>query len=143
VSWTRLFAESTKLIAKGVDYQSNCVVCQSYTEYNWHLFLCCEESITCWRQIQLWPLLENLMEDAEGFRDVFVKLLQHLNQAQLVQFAMTASAWSIWKKRNLKLWENKHETVDQVLNRAKGVLSAWQVAEKNNSRTGVTGPGIA
>ncbi|KAK2415610.1 hypothetical protein QL285_038076 [Trifolium repens] len=48
-----------------------------------------------------------------------------------------------WKKRNLKLWENKHETVDQVLNRAKGVLSAWQVAQKNNSRTGVTGPDIS
>ncbi|MCI13610.1 ribonuclease H protein, partial [Trifolium medium] len=53
------------------------------------------------------------------------------------------TAWSIWKKRNLKLWENKHETADQVLNRANGVLSAWQAAQKYHDRTVSTGTNIA
>jgi hypothetical protein len=38
-----------RLSSKGVDCQENCVVCQTYTEYNWHLFLCCNDSTSCWR----------------------------------------------------------------------------------------------
>ncbi|MCI66978.1 putative non-LTR retroelement reverse transcriptase, partial [Trifolium medium] len=37
-------------------------------------------------------------------------------------------AWSIWKKRNTKLWENIHEHVEKVVCRAQGVINAWQNA---------------
>jgi hypothetical protein len=30
------------------------------------------------------------------------------------------TSWSIWKKRNLKLWENKDESPDQVVHRGQG-----------------------
>jgi uncharacterized protein YydD (DUF2326 family) len=53
------------------------------------------------------------MERAEGFNEVFIRIWQQLNQSRLVNFAMTY--WSTWKKRNLKLWEDKDETVEHVL----------------------------
>jgi hypothetical protein len=52
-------------------------------------------------------------------------------------FAMTA--WNIWRKRNLQLWEDKKETVQQVIGRAQGMLQhgstlakQMQQAEDNN-----------
>ncbi|PNY15022.1 ribonuclease H [Trifolium pratense] len=47
------------------------------------------------------------------------------------------------EEEGLEAVENKHETVDQVLNCAKGVLSAWQIAQRNHSRPVVTGSDIA
>ncbi|XP_045802928.1 uncharacterized protein LOC123896601 [Trifolium pratense] len=51
--------------------------------------------------------LEKLMDFAESFHEVFIRLWKELNSSQLINFAMTS--WSIWKMRNLKLWENKDE----------------------------------
>ncbi|KAK2451733.1 hypothetical protein QL285_010763 [Trifolium repens] len=59
-----------------------------------------------------------------GFRDVFVALWHTLDQSQLVNFAMTA--WSIWQRRNLQIWDNKSETPKQIIARGQGVLQAWQ-----------------
>jgi hypothetical protein len=98
-----------RLMSKGIDSDSNCVVCHRYTEYNWHLFLDCADSIECWKKLNSWVVLEQLMINAEGFHEVFIRLWQELNVSQLVTFAMTT--WSIWIKRNLQLWEDKKETV--------------------------------
>jgi hypothetical protein len=68
------------------------------------------------------------MEHADSFQEVFIKLCKELNSSQLVNFAMTS--WSIWKKRNLKLWENKDESPDQAVHRAQGVLRAWHMARQ-------------
>jgi hypothetical protein len=54
-----------RLSSKGVDCQENGVVCQTYTEYNWHLFLCCNDSTSCWRQQNLWVHLEQEMLKAK------------------------------------------------------------------------------
>ncbi|KEH18891.1 hypothetical protein MTR_8g031330 [Medicago truncatula] len=117
-----------RLNCKGVECTSNCVICQSYTKYNWHLFLVCADSITCWRKVNIWSLLEELMDGAESFGDVFTRMWQRLLVEQLMSFSMTS--WSIWKKRNLKLWKNKIESLDQILQRAQVVLNAWEWARR-------------
>ncbi|MCH88735.1 RNA-directed DNA polymerase (Reverse transcriptase), partial [Trifolium medium] len=122
-----------RLLSKGVECQSNCVVCQEYNENNWHTFLCCADSATCWRKIQLWNNLNMIMQQAESFKEVFVKLWSNLNQTQLVSFSMTA--WSIWQKRNIQLWENKKESPDKVIARAQGTLQAWQQAQTTVARS--------
>jgi ribonuclease HI len=117
-----------RLMSKGVHGDSNCVVCHRYTEYNWHLFLDCADSIACWRQVKLWNELQNLMENAEGFNDVFKRIWHNFTTQQLVSFAMTS--WSLWRKRNLQLWEQKIESTSQVIGRANGTLQAWQHARQ-------------
>ncbi|XP_045831364.1 uncharacterized protein LOC123922710 [Trifolium pratense] len=115
-------------MSKGIHGDSNCVVCHRYTEYNWHLFLDCADSITCWRQVNLWNALQNLMENAEGFNDVFKRIWHNFTTQQLVSFAMIS--WSLWRKRNLQLWEQKTESTTQVIGRANGTLQAWQQARQ-------------
>jgi hypothetical protein len=90
-----------RLISKGIDFNSNCVICQTYIEYFWHLFLSCADIVSCWRKLGLWPTLKALMDNAESFYDVFVKVLQILTTDQIVLLAMTS--WSIWRKRSLQL----------------------------------------
>jgi hypothetical protein len=34
-----------RLVSKGVECHENCVTCQIYTEYNWHVFLNCADSV--------------------------------------------------------------------------------------------------
>jgi hypothetical protein len=107
-------------MSKDIDGDSNCVYCHRYTEYNWHLFLDCADSIEFWKKMNVWVFLEQLMINAEGFHDVFIRLYV----SQLVTFAMTA--WSIWRKRNLQPWEDKKETMQQVIGRVRSAFQAWQ-----------------
>lgn len=51
-----------------------------------------------------------------------------MSQEQQVTFDMTA--WSLWKKCNLKLWKDKHESVDNVLHCAFVMLHTWQQARR-------------
>lgn len=45
-------------------------------------------------------------------------------------FALHATImWSLWKRRNLKLWQHKDETNDQVLTRATTLLEDWKAAQ--------------
>jgi hypothetical protein len=43
------------------------------------------------------------------------------------------TAWSLWRKRNLKLWEDKTETMEHVIGRTQGTLHAWQHARHSHT----------
>ncbi|PNX73630.1 replication protein A 70 kDa DNA-binding subunit, partial [Trifolium pratense] len=46
------------------------------------------------------------------------------NEDQLITFAMMV--WSLWRKRNMKLWKNKIETIMQFIHRANNTIQAWR-----------------
>ncbi|GAU47621.1 hypothetical protein TSUD_280990 [Trifolium subterraneum] len=48
------------------------------------------------------------------------------NEAQLDTFVMRA--WSLWRKRNMQLWENTIDTVQHVVVCANQTLQAWRHA---------------
>jgi hypothetical protein len=79
-----------RLSSKGVDCQENCVVCQTYTEYNWHIFLCCNDSISCWRQQNLWVHLELKVLKAGSLKVLSLNILHCSNETRLITFAMSA-----------------------------------------------------
>ncbi|CAJ2634757.1 unnamed protein product [Trifolium pratense] len=60
-----------------------------------------------------------------------VYLAKRFHEDQLITFAMTA--WSLWRKRNMHLWENKIETIMQVVHRANNTIQAWRQAKLNNT----------
>ncbi|PNY14146.1 ribonuclease H, partial [Trifolium pratense] len=90
-----------------------------------------KDSIACWRQQKLWSQLEQQMLLADGFKEFFTNILQRFHEDQLIAFAMTA--WSLWRKRNMHLWENKIETIMQVVHRANNTIQAWRQAKLNNT----------
>ncbi|GAU51196.1 hypothetical protein TSUD_374470 [Trifolium subterraneum] len=69
------------------------------------------------------------MQRVDSFSQFLTNTWRHLDEAQLVTFTMVA--WSIWKKRNTKLWENQNDTVEQVVRRAQNLLNTWQCARSH------------
>jgi hypothetical protein len=61
--------------------------------------------------------------------DVIFTLLVDLPTAQKQTFA--ATVWSLWKHRNLKVWEDVTGVVAVVVDRAHVLITDWQIA--NNS----------
>jgi hypothetical protein len=82
--------------------------------------------------MNIWDKLERPMQQAESFSQFFTNI-RRLDQSQLVTFAMIA--WSIWRKRNTKLWDDKNEIVES---HAQSVLCAWQQARHHRSNHGST-----
>jgi hypothetical protein len=53
-------------------------------------------------------------------------LLQHYNIDNSQRFTVTL--WSLWKHRNLKLWQDVDETVAQVADRVHHLIEDWSSA---------------
>jgi hypothetical protein len=56
---------------------------------------------------------------------MFFMLTKILPTDQKQVFA--AMVWSIWKHRNLKVWEDKNEVVATVVEHARIMISDWQI----------------
>jgi len=41
--------------------------------------------------------------------------------------------WSLWKRRNLKLWHQQNETCMQVVERVRHLLDDWRTAQEVRS----------
>jgi hypothetical protein len=54
-------------------------------------------------------------------------LLYQLSPAQKYLFVMIM--WRVWKRRNLKLWQQQNETILHVVDRAKNLLDDWRAAQ--------------
>ncbi|KAK2355667.1 hypothetical protein QL285_093058 [Trifolium repens] len=62
-------------------------------------------------------------------------LLRHYNIEESQRFAVTL--WSLWKHRNLKLWQDVDETPAQVVDRAFHLIEDWRAANSVTERTPV------
>jgi len=59
---------------------------------------------------------------------VVFTLLHQLSPNQSEQLFATV-LWSLWKRKNLKLWQQKNETNTQVVERATHLLEDWRSAQ--------------
>lgn len=65
-------------------------------------------------------------------------LLQELSHAQAELFASVLS--SLWKSRNLRLWQNEVETLQAIVARAQKLLVVnWRVVNSKRQQGGMTG----
>jgi hypothetical protein len=55
---------------------------------------------------------------------LYFPCLQNLSQEHVQR--MAAILWSLWKHRNLKLWENENELCANVVDRARHLIEDWQ-----------------
>jgi hypothetical protein len=63
-------------------------------------------------------------------------LLQELSHAQAELFASVL--WTLWKSRNMRLWQNETETSQAILERARQLLVNWRVANRKRQQGGGT-----
>jgi hypothetical protein len=115
-----------RLLDKGVVCPTNCSSCDSTYEDLLHVFLDCPFAIQVWNRTGLWGSVQHaLTHTASGTNAIFY-LLQNLS-AELTQRLSTV-IWSLWKHRNLRVWEDVTETSVVVVERARNMITYWQLA---------------
>jgi len=74
----------------------------------------------------MWEKVQHACANSNCAADLIFLLVQDLSHDESQRFA--ALLWSMWKHRNLKLWQGVSETVAQVVDRAIHLVEDWSMA---------------
>jgi hypothetical protein len=88
-----------------------------------------------WHRTGLWPIIQQTRANTGTVTDCVFAILQHHNNEDSQRFAVTL--WSLWKHRNLKLWQDVDETPTQVIDRAFHLIENWRAANSVTDRAPV------
>jgi ribonuclease HI len=135
------FPTRARLRGKGILCPPNCVVCDDNYEDTAHILFTCSLSTQVWHATGLWDNIEEAVNSSSNATDTVFLLLQKLNTQENAKLA--ALIWSLWKHRNLKLWQNKTETCAQIVDRALQLLHDWNQANDSRPRHQNQAYGIA
>jgi hypothetical protein len=106
-----------RLSSHGVHCPIDYFLCGSNYEDNIHVLLECPGAMQAWCEVQLWDTIDRTLHNNYRMDALIFSLLDQLSKAQKEMFV--AIMWSMWKRRNLKLWQKQNETSLQVVERAK------------------------
>src|SRR4030067_946497 len=126
-----------RLQDKGVNFPVDCVMCDGPLEDLEHVCFLCPFSVQVWQQTGLWHDIQHAMNSSSSASDTIFAILQKLSDEHSQHFAVVL--WSIWKHRNLKLWQDASETGAQVLGRAIHMIEDWREANLSFSPSVGTG----
>jgi hypothetical protein len=115
-----------RLQDKGVQCPLSCVVCNGSEEDLDHILFNCPFSVQVWQRMGLWNPIQQTYLTSVTVPDCIFALIQQFDVANSQHF--TATLWSLWKHRNLKLWQDVNETAAQVMDRAFHLIEDWSSA---------------
>ena len=94
--------------------------CDADNEDVVHLLFECPFAVQVWQMSGLWHEIQQAITFGNSAADTIFYLLQHftLEQSQV----LAATIWSLWKHRNLQVWENKNEPCAMTVDRARVLL---------------------
>jgi len=99
------------------------VSCDDINEDLAHVFFECPIAVQVWRMSDLWDEVQHAFALSTTTVFAIFYLLQELPSAYSQRFV--AIVWSVWKHRNLKLWQNENETCAQIVERARHLVEDW------------------
>jgi hypothetical protein len=97
-----------------------------------HLLFECPFAIQVWNSAGIWYDVQHAAMQSDSAVNTIFYLLQKLPMN--IKQRVAAILWSLWKHRNLKIWDNVDENSAQVLDRARNMIEDWH--EANLPRTG-------
>jgi hypothetical protein len=112
----RMCCMRVRLQDKGVQFPISCVSYDHPMEDLSHIFFSCSFVVQIWHLAGLWEVVSHVVStNALATYAIFLFL-----QSLVVDLChkMMAIIWSLWKHRNIILWQNKNEVCAQVLDRA-------------------------
>jgi len=112
-----------RLQDKGVNCPTDCVMCEGPSEDLQHTFFYCTFAQQIWLRSGLRGDVQHACDTHNSAGAAIFSLLQVLSCVESQQFA--ALLWSLWKHRNLRLWQGATETTAQVINRARHLIEDW------------------
>jgi len=89
-------------------------------------FFHCPFDIHVWKLTSLWGTIHHTVSSSNSAIDAIFLLLETLS-AELNQ-RLVSLFWSLWKHRNLKVWDDVTEVGVVVVERAKNMVGDWQLA---------------
>uniref|UniRef100_A0A803PI47 Reverse transcriptase zinc-binding domain-containing protein n=1 Tax=Cannabis sativa TaxID=3483 RepID=A0A803PI47_CANSA len=112
-----------RLKAMGLATREHCEMCESHSENTDHLFFTCRFTAACLQGIKTW-LSWNI---AAGY---LLALTRWIGRSKLSNFkknvlaaAISCLVYTIWRARNLFVWENSKSDVEKVITRVKQVVT--------------------
>ena len=129
-----------RLLDKGVNCTSLCGLCDESYEDTIHVLFDCPRARNVWQHSLLWSKVYLVMQNNNTVADIIFALLRELTQDQSQMFATLL--WSIWKSRNLRVWQNTTETTQAIAERARFLLYNCQSANKEKQRGTVAGASV-
>lgn len=122
-----------RLQDKGVSCPTRCVRCTSEHEDLNHIFFKCPFGIQVWNAAGLWFDVQHAAIHNDTATAAIFYLLEHcpINFKQ----RFTALCWSLWKHRNLKVWEDVDELSAHVVDRARVLINDWHAANFLSTET--------
>jgi len=115
-----------RLLDKGVACPTNCASCASTHEDLLHVFFECPFALQVWHMTGLWGSVQHALAHTASVTDAVFSLLEKLS-TELAQRLSTV-IWSLWKHRNIRVWDNVPETSVVVVDRARNMITDWQLA---------------
>jgi len=109
-----------RLLDKGVNCPTNCASCDSEYEDFAHVFFACLFATQVWHRTGLWGSIQHALSTTSSATNAIFSILQVLFADLLQRFATVL--WSIWKHRNLKVWDDVTETSALVVERARNMV---------------------
>ncbi|GAU17471.1 hypothetical protein TSUD_340140 [Trifolium subterraneum] len=119
------------LNSRSVQCLVHCAVCNDSAEDSIHILFLCPRSTECWQQAGLWNQIDAGLNTSNNIADILLFILQSLNKEQQEIFSVLL--WSIWKRRNAKVWDNITESNTNVYERAQHLLTSWKQAQQTRS----------
>jgi len=115
-----------RLQDKGVSCSTNCGSCGSdYEDLN-HLLFECRFAIHVWNFSGVWSDVQHVAISTDFAVNSIFHMLQNLPPN--IQQQIAAICWSLWKHRNLKIWENVTKSSAQLVERVRHLIEDWQEA---------------
>ena len=111
-----------RLLDKGVQCPTNCVSCPSHHEDLAHVFFNCPFVVKVWQMTGLWGAIQHALSYTTSATDTIFLLSIEFNQQ------LSSTFWSIWKHRNLRVWDDVMEVSATVVERAKNLVVDWKFA---------------
>ena len=114
------------MLDKGVVCPTDCASYDSNHEDLKHVFFDCPFAVQVWNITGLWGSIQHALSSTVSVIDDIFSLLEQL-YVELAQ-RMATVFWSIWKHRNLRVWDNVTETSATVVECARNMVVDWQLA---------------
>ena len=124
VSW--LLTNPGPILDKGVTCPTDCASYDSTHEDLLHVFFACPIALQVWNRTGLWGSVQHAISTTNSATEAIFYLLANLS-AKLTQ-RLTFVIWSIWKHRNLRVWNDETETSAKVVERAINMVEDWKMA---------------
>ena len=108
----RCLPTRVRLLDRGVNCTSSCALCEGNYKDAIHVLFDCPKAGNMWRVSHLQNDVTAAMRNNNTVAEIVFHLIQNLPQLKLENFVTIV--WSIWKSRNIQIWQNVSETYQAI-----------------------------